>query len=1583
VTGVYISNYLYPSDEEVCVAHFRDAQGQYQARPLDDKRASLAESLYKDYLKESKTERKKYDEDRRKLWELLTSSVDRKEYDQIHLSETFRNLRDDHEVNGRTIDKDSLGLYRYLQSHFMHKLNKTASDLRVQWGTLTQAKPDGSYKDFKEFKLEFLSIMDNLKGSAYEPSNSEKIATLKKAINQTYFHVYVSHLTTSNVDTLKFDDMVEHLSRLDDEYKAAGRGAHDSSLLPVVTEVSTIPAATVAFAQTKKGIRNGMDRAQMELRYNNAQSTTKLNDSMTRDLCQVCGDPRHKNGKACPWKGLITCAGCGKPNHMKAFCRSNKRPAKQQANPAKKQRTKQVNLAYNEYDSDVSYGINSLHLNTVELRESNISLPAPPAAEDSIILDSGAAISIYQTINSVPTKKNVKEPRFPMQLTGIGGNNLSSTVGGKAQHLGRFAIVPNATHNLLSLGAATDAGLDIRFDGTQWHITHDDKTIQAHKARDGLYHFVLNELRDLFKTQVNTVTEGPPVLNREQTKRVEEVRRLHFALNHPSDETLKSALRYGVVIGTHLTEKDVTRYREAYGPCPSCLAGKTKRPTYHESQAPPAEYVGHTVHVDIYPFSEPTLQGYNYFLLTIDEFSTYLYAIPLQYKTLNDLATAVNKLIAHYSSHDHNVHKIECDSESVLLALRTNLGNRGIRLTPIAPYQHAQKIERYVQTINQRQRSVLASLTYVLPKSFYGELLLSVLESLNNLPNKQHPTLSPKIIFRDTKLHVNNQHPVTFGTIASLNIAGRNLTKYQSRSMVGIILRLADDQTKNVYAYIPGETTVKVFSDYERIKTIPTDLNLVPQNGVVLSQIPDIITLRTPQAGSQSANEGARLPQRIIRLTPPQSLLPFKRTLDAIAQPVKKVPRVDHGHGSVPATSPSTSPILTQAPERTIPTVTSSVQNENRELTSENHHSPPAVDLNPGTSASPNSQSSSSLDNAVTGTVHDELERVNVQEHEMEHSVDPVQETNLAGQPVNPEPKTNAPAEAKQPSGEAPQHSYNTRRRRQLNLQTPVTLINKLSVKDALNGDKADAAKQAIIGEIKNMLDYKVGHYVKYQDIPRNERKNILRSFMFLKEKTHPDGSFDKMKARLVGDGSKQGKHLYDMISSATVALGSVFLLFNLATQYKATLDSYDIRGAFLNAKVTEEDSTIYLKIPADIAKLWATLDPEAETYLDENGELYLELDAFIYGLKQSPLKFQLHLAETLKTTGYKQAISDECLFYKANEKGFSLITTHVDDLLQVATNDCFVNELNKRLTEVYTSIVHNPETKSYLGMSITRPDDKAQLWVSQQGLTKQIIDKYLGEGNTRAYRSPASSKLMDKEVKQDVPCDKTKYLSALMSLMYLARLTRPDILLAVTYLATKSQTPMNSDWTAVLRVIKYLNGTQDYGMHINCRHPNVTVYCDASHGSHIDGHSHTGYCIQLGGSYLMAKSGKQKTTGPSSTDAEIIATVDCLKAVTWVKELIREVKFLTVPDVTLYQDNLSTIYLLTTPSKYRKVKHLLSKLSFAISLYRDGEYRVEHVPTQDMIVDCLTKPLSSVDYVEQHARRLGVVKLPWSSTTV
>jgi hypothetical protein len=82
---------------------------------------------------------------------------------------------------------------------------------------------------------------------------------------------------------------------------------------------------------------------------------------------------------------------------------------------------------------------------------------------------------------------------------------------------------------------------------------------------------------------------------------------------------------------------------------------------------------------------------------------------------------------------------------------------------------------------------------------------------------------------------------------------------------------------------------------------------------------------------------------------------------------------------------------------------------------------------------------------------------------------------------------------------------------------------------------------------------------------------------------------------------------------------------------------------------------------------IWAQVDPSAQPFNSEKGDLYIKLDKHIYRLKQSSLKFQQHLQATLTSIGYKQCIQDECIYTKSrSENSLCILTIHAYDILQV-----------------------------------------------------------------------------------------------------------------------------------------------------------------------------------------------------------------------------------------------------------------------------------------------------------------------------
>jgi hypothetical protein len=246
-----------------------------------------------------------------------------------------------------------------------------------------------------------------------------------------------------------------------------------------------------------------------------------------------------------------------------------------------------------------------------------------------------------------------------------------------------------------------------------------------------------------------------------------------------------------------------------------------------------------------------------------------------------------------------------------------------------------------------------------------------------------------------------------------------------------------------------------------------------------------------------------------------------------------------------------------------------------------------------------------------------------------------------------------------------------------------------ISVKKALTSDRAKESRDAILDEIKTMIDYNVGYFQKFEDIPHDSKSQILRTFMFLTNKETPDGRFERVKARLVVNGTQQNKALYDLISSATVNTASVLLLMNIASFYRCRMTSYDIKGAFLNAQFQSgKNENIYIRIDADVAKIWCEQDDSAIHYLQADGTLILLLDKFIYGLKQAPLKFQEHLTKCLSRAGYNQLLNDPCVYIKRSKTKFSMLSVHVDDILQISNCDDMINDLYNELTKEYKTIV-------------------------------------------------------------------------------------------------------------------------------------------------------------------------------------------------------------------------------------------------------------------------------------------------------
>ena len=117
------------------------------------------------------------------------------------------------------------------------------------------------------------------------------------------------------------------------------------------------------------------------------------------------------------------------------------------------------------------------------------------------------------------------------------------------------------------------------------------------------------------------------------------------------------------------------------------------------------------------------------------------------------------------------------------------------------------------------------------------------------------------------------------------------------------------------------------------------------------------------------------------------------------------------------------------------------------------------------------------------------------------------------------------------------------------------------------------------------------------------------------------------------------------------------------------------------------------------------------------------------------------------------------------------------------------------------------------------------------------------------------------------------EYAQAIGSLMYVMNCTRPDIAYVASKLSRYTSNPGPDHWKAIVRVLRYLKYTKNYGLHYS-KYPAVLEgYCDANWISDTkDSKSTSGYPFTLGGGAVSWKSSKQTCIARSTMESEFIA---------------------------------------------------------------------------------------------------------------
>jgi Reverse transcriptase (RNA-dependent DNA polymerase) len=142
------------------------------------------------------------------------------------------------------------------------------------------------------------------------------------------------------------------------------------------------------------------------------------------------------------------------------------------------------------------------------------------------------------------------------------------------------------------------------------------------------------------------------------------------------------------------------------------------------------------------------------------------------------------------------------------------------------------------------------------------------------------------------------------------------------------------------------------------------------------------------------------------------------------------------------------------------------------------------------------------------------------------------------------------------------------------------------------------------------MINKKVWTPIDGRKLTAEERRSIIRSSMFLKEKYLATREFEKLKARLVAGGDRQDKAMYDDLSAPTVSTSSVFTILSIAAQEGRKAAVVDIGGAFLNAEM-KTVVPVHVRLDRAMSGLLIRLQPR---FQDAKGCIVVLLNRALYG---------------------------------------------------------------------------------------------------------------------------------------------------------------------------------------------------------------------------------------------------------------------------------------------------------------------------------------------------------------------------------
>ena len=438
-------------------------------------------------------------------------------------------------------------------------------------------------------------------------------------------------------------------------------------------------------------------------------------------------------------------------------------------------------------------------------------------------------------------------------------------------------------------------------------------------------------------------------------------------------------------------------------------------------------------------------------------------------------------------------------------------------------------------------------------------------------------------------------------------------------------------------------------------------------------------------------------------------------------------------------------------------------------------------------------------------------------------------------------------------------------------------------------------------------------------------------------------------KARLVALGCRQ-IHGVDYLDTfaPVVKLTTIRVLLALAAVHDLECEQMDVVTAFLNGDLQED---IYMQIPEGLRS-------------PENEGMVCKLLKSLYGLKQAPRqwyeKIHNYFVQELK---FRNSPNDPCLYIRDSNSSFTIIALYVDDLLILGNSKTTIADLKLDLRKRFEMKDMGP-VSVMLGIEISRDRTNRKIFISQKEYIAEVLKRFEMQ-ECRSVSTPMDkSSLIQIDQRNELLSSNVPYRQAIGSLIYLVSGTRPDLAFSVRRLSQYLENPCAQHWTAVKRVLRYLQATKSHGiLYDGLQTKKVLGYSDSDYaGCTTERKSTSGYVFILAGGAISWKSKKQSLVATSSCEAEYIASCAAAKEAIWISRLIAELQKQGTPyPITIRVDNNGARDLASNAAINERTKQIDVKYHFVRECAQKGTIIIERCDTHDQVADSLTKPLERI----------------------